>query len=491
MQRIRLKREPRLSLKHEAYAYQFEAVQAVRDLEYAAIFHEQGLGKTKIAIDLMVYWLQNKLLDTVLLIVKKSLLANWQDELAQHTFLSPKLLTNNRNANYYVFNSPARLILTHYEAVKSEQERISLFLKTRNVGAILDESTKIKNPDSALTETFLQLAPYFVRRVIMTGTPVANRPYDIWSQIAFLDSGLSLGYDFNAFKRSTDLSNDLAGNKCRQEAFEVQLGRIFSSIASFSVRESKKSGVVQLPKKEYRRVITDWEWHQENLYREIRNSLRATVIKHGLPVEDDSEAILKRLLRLVQVASNPRLIDKGYIAEPGKLASLRDIVYDNYRRNEKSIIWTSFTENVDWLARELKKHRPCRVHGKMDMVTRNNSIRRFKTDPDAELLIATPGAAKEGLTLTVANHVIFYDRSFSLDDYLQAQDRIHRISQEKACLVHNLIMQDSIDEWIDALLNSKHFAAQLAQGDISAGDYEKQMSYEFGSMLREILGVDS
>ncbi len=111
------------------------------------------------------------------------------------------------------------------------------------------------------------------------------------------------------------------------------------------------------------------------------------------------------------------------------------------------------------------------------------------TDPECRILLATPGAAKEGLTLTVANHVIFFDRSFSLDDYLQAQDRIHRISQTKICYVHNLIMEDSIDEWVDILLKSKELAAQLAQGDISLEFYRSQMTYEFGDILREILGL--
>ena len=82
---------------------------------------------------------------------------------------------------------------------------------------ILDESTKIKNPDAALTRTFLDLAPLFTRRVIMSGTPVSNRPHDIWSQIKFLDDGASLGDDFGAFKRSVNLSNDLAGVESRQK----------------------------------------------------------------------------------------------------------------------------------------------------------------------------------------------------------------------------------------------------------------------------------
>ena len=88
MQKLTLKKEPDLTLKHQAFAYQLEAVNAVKDLEYAAIFHEQGLGKTKVAIDLIIYWLSHHLLDTALIVVKKGLLDNWQRELASHSQLS-------------------------------------------------------------------------------------------------------------------------------------------------------------------------------------------------------------------------------------------------------------------------------------------------------------------------------------------------------------------------------------------------------------------
>ncbi len=487
MQKISLRKEPRLDVKHEAFTYQLEAVAAIRDRDYAAVFHEQGLGKTKIAIDLMVYWLDKKLVDTVLIVVKKSLLQNWKNELAIHTFLTPRTLTNSRGANFFVFNSPARVMLTHYEVVKTELERMKLFLKTRQVGAILDESVKIKNPASALTQAFFELAPLFARRVILTGTPIANRPEDIWAQIWFLDQGASLGTDFPTFKRSVDLSNKLRGHVDMQEDFEAHLEQALGAVSTFSVRQNKNSGVIKLPEKVIHRVNTDWEPQQLDLYRQIRDSLRAVVVREGLLTSDNSEGVLKRLLRLVQVASNPRLVDSAYSAQPGKLDTLLDLVEIIHEQNEKCIIWTSFTGNADWLARELRRFGARRVHGKLSIDARNRSIKRFITDPATEVLVATPGAAKEGLTLTVANHVIFFDRTFSLDDYLQTQDRIHRISQEKTCNVHNLIMSDSIDEWVDALLYSKQMAAQLAQGDISREYYQSHMSYEFGDILREVL----
>ena len=487
MQKLTLKREPDLTLKHEAFAYQLEAVNAVKDLEYAAIFHEQGLGKTKVAIDLIVYWLAHRQLDTALIVVKKGLLDNWQRELASHSQLVPRVLTNNRNGNFHVFNSPARVMLTHYEAVRAEKERMLLFLRTRSVGVILDESTKIKNPDAVLTRTFLNLAPLFTRRVIMSGTPVSNRPHDIWSQIKFLDDGASLGDDFGEFKRSVDLSNDLAGAESRQEALESQLQSIFHSISGFVVRETKASAEISLPEKVVHSVVTEWEPRQLELYRQVRESLRAIIFQDGQLVADESDVVLKRLLRLVQVTSNPNLIDASYQVEPGKLETLLELVSSIVRDGEKCIVWTSFVENVEWLARILRRHNPQLVHGMLGTREQTDAIRTFLDESSAKVFIATPGSAKEGLTLTVANHVIFYDRLFSLDDYLQAQDRIHRISQDRVCHVHNLIMPDSIDEWVEALLHSKRVAAQLAQGDIDRETYQKEMSYEFGDILRAML----
>ena len=371
MQKLTLRREPDLTLKHQAFAYQLEAFNAVKDLKYAAIFHEQGLGKTKVAIDLIVHWLSHRLLDTALIVVKKGLIDNWMRELASHSQLIPRVLTNNRGGNFFVFNSPARVMIAHYEAVKAEKERMHLFLRTRNVGVILDESTKIKNPDAALTRTFLDLAPLFTRRVIMSGTPVSNRPYDVWSQIKFLDDGASLGDDFGEFKRSVDLSNDLAGAESQQKALEIQLQSIFRSISGFAVRETKESAEISLPDKVVHSVVTEWEPRQQELYRQVREALRAIIIQDGQLMADESEVVLKRLLRLVQVTSNPNLIDASYQVEPGKLETFLELVSSIVRDGEKCIVWTSFVDNVEWLATILRRHNPQMVHGMLSTREQN------------------------------------------------------------------------------------------------------------------------
>ena len=86
---------------------------------------------------------------------------------------------------------------------------------------------------------------------------------------------------------------------------------------------------------------------------------------------------------------------------------------------------------------------------------------------------------------------IIYDRGFNLDDYLQAQDRIHCISQKKQCNIYNLLVVDSIDIWIDKLLKAKQNAAFLAQGDICLEQYQREIDYGYGDMVREILNIDN
>lgn len=486
MKRIHLSKEPTLVAKYKAFPYQKEAVDAIKDLDYAAIFHEQGLGKTKIAIDLLLYWLENTSIDTVLIITKKQLVANWVREFKDHTSFVPGVLDTNKNNNFYIFCRPMRVILANFEVLVSEKEQFKLYLNTRNVAIIIDESAKLKNPDSNLTKTYFELSPLFKKRVIMTGTPVANRPYDIWAQVFFLDHGKSLGKDFTEFKKDTDLSNKMASDENMQEKFEESVAQIFEKIKGFSVRETKSSGIITLPDKEYIQELVDFAPEQEKIYNKICEELQIEVVKDGDAKIDDTFPVVKRLLRLVQATSNPRLIDDSYNEISSKEVKLDEILNMIWNQHEKCIVWSNFIENIDYFNKKYQNFGSVKIHGRMTIDERNKSVDRFRKD-EYKVLFATPASAKEGLTLTMANHVIFYDRGFSLDDYLQAQDRIHRISQTKTCYIHNIIVKGSIDEWIDSLLNAKQDAAHLAQGDISMTNYKKIADFSFGEIIKQIL----
>ena len=463
-------------------------MRAVKSLPYAAIFHEQGLGKTKIAVDLALVWLVEDTVDTVFIVTKKMLVQNWFDELAIHSHITPKILSGNRRENNIALNSPILIYIMNYEVISANLELIRLFLNTCRVGIILDESQKIKTPEAILTRDFHSIANSFTRRIIMTGTPVANRPYDIWAQVKFLDDGKSLGTSFSCFKSSVDLPKD---SVCESD-YSKRLSNIFEKMKGFSVRKTKKTAGLELPDKTILTNYVQMEALQTAIYKSYRSNLAHEFISEGEVIIDDAEDILKRLLRLVQCASNPGLIDATYRGVPGKFTRLLELFQEiDLQFSRKAIVWTGFVDNVNWLSKQLQSFFPQKIHGRMTIVDRNKSVRRFKTDEKCRVLLATPGAAKEGLTLTVANHAVFYDRSFSLDDYLQAQDRIHRISQTEDCFVHNLIAKGTIDEWVDMLLNAKYQAAQLTQGDISQSEFSQNLSLDLSDALKQILASEN
>lgn len=478
-----LRKPPKLTPKHEAYPFQVDAMQAIKDLTYAAVFHEQGLGKTKIAIDLSLYWLEYDIVDTVFIVTKKTLVQNWIDELGAHSHITPRVLSSNQRDNSIALNSPVLVYVMNYEILSANLEILKMFLLTCRVGAILDESQKIKNPEGKLTCNFLAIASSFSRRVIMTGTPVANRPYDIWSQIKFLDGGESLGQSFQNFKHEMDLPSSPG----KTVSYEEALSRIKQCLQGFTIRETKQSSGLELPGKTIVSHFSELEYRQREIYENYRNNLSHEIGSDENLIEDNAEAILKLLLRLVQCASNPILIDKTYEAIPCKFLKLQEILNSADAQAGKFIVWTSFVDNVNWLSKKLTDYNPAKVHGRLTITDRNRAITRFKQDDSCRILVATPGSAKEGLTLTVANQAVFYDRSFSLDDYLQAQDRIHRISQNRECYVHNLIARHTVDEWVDSLLYVKHQAAQIVQGDMVEPPPNKAINWDLSTVLKDIL----
>lgn len=484
---FKMAHEPELTAKHAAFPYQEEAVEFVCGREFAAIFHEQGLGKTKIALDCALRWLSTQEVDVVLIVAKKGLIGNWRREFEMHTRIRPFVLSDKSAHNYYVFTTPCRVVLAHYEAIKKEEKRVRAWLKTRKVAVFLDEAVKIKTPGTDLSQCFFRLSPLFAKRVIMTGTPAANRPFDVWAPIFFLDHGATLGADYDQFKRQTDLSKDFHGNDVLLANYGKILADVQKRISSIAIRETKAGGKITLPSKEFVRIDCEWESNQLELYRQVREDLRAVVFRDGKLTEDDQDSILKRLLRLIQIASNPKLVDEAYSAEPGKFSQLYDLLTDITRLEEKAIVFTVFNENSTWLTKRLSAFGALCLNGSMPIERRNDTIKWFLQNESDRVLVATTGAAKEGLTLTVANHVIFYDRTYSLDDYLQAQDRIHRVSQTRECFVYTLVMRNSVDEWIDALLTQKHLAAQLTQGDINKEIYGEHADFSFVEILQSIL----
>ncbi len=484
--KINFKNKLNLQTKFAPIEFQQAQINAIQDLEYAAIFDEQGLGKTKISIDIFLHWLSMNYVDTIVIFTKKILVNNWKKELTMHTNLKPAVLTSNKDQNHSLFNSDRRIYISNFEALKSEHENFTFLAQDRNLGVILDESAKIKNPESELTKLFLDYSLLISRKLILTGTPVANRPYDLWSQIFFLDLGQALGNNFLEFKNNTDLPR----KNITDNNYARALMTVFPRLEAFCFRETKKSVNIALPPIDTKTIVCNWETHQRQMYDDILNEIGITVIRDGVSEYDISRDVIKKLLRLVQVASNPVLLDDTYNQDTGKFIELKKLI-KKIPQDDKIIIWTSFVNNVKWLGKELTflKVDNRLIHGGLSISQRNSNLYLFENEPSIRILVANPGAAKEGLTLTCANHAIYYDRNFTLDDFLQSKARIHRISQEKKCMIYLLKTIDSIDNWLSDYIYMKELAAKLTQQDITEEEFNAKVPRDLKTQLLNILNM--
>lgn len=472
-----IKAEQNYESKTNALPHQVEAINFIYEHKEIALFDEQGLGKTKIVIEALCWSMRRGEIEGVLVVAPMSLLYNWEQEVVKHSFLIPIVLRGSKREKRYKFMTGANFYITNYEAVIAELQRIKRFCKSRKVAVVLDESARIKDPSTKTAQALFQLIPFSMKRIIITGTPVANKPFDLWSQFYFLDEGKLLGSDFDGFKTRFNERNPY---------YKEHLQELKAVVTNHSIRRCKDE-VLELPEKKIINCYVKLSGKQLDLYNELREELRIEVMSlNGDIVIDEAENILKKLLRLTQIASNPILIDKGYIDTPVKFALLDNLLKEIVSKGEKAIVWTNFVENIMILKNRYSQYHPLVIYGDIPIKDRAEAVRKFQDSDKNMIMIANPAAAREGLTLTRANNAIYLDRNFNLVDYLQSQDRIHRISQTKECNIYKILAKNTIDEYIDRLVEVKQDFAGYIQGDKKMFQEE---SYEFLLNKQELLSV--
>ena len=269
--------------------FQEKAFNTFKSKSIAAIFFEQGLGKTKIAIDLMLYWFEEKALDKMFIVVKKGLVNNWYKEVQKHSFIIPAILSNKPTENTNLFMSRVNVIILNYEIILNEFERISELSKIRKLGVIIDESAKIKKPDAQISKKLHEISDSFEKKVIMTGTPSANRPEDYWSQIYFLDKGKSLGPKYKTFLDKVKISNELINDPNYQNTLIKNIESIKGKISDFALQETKETSNVSLPEKVFQTIEIDF-CLSNNIYTEVLTELKTQIKTENISFEDNLEA---------------------------------------------------------------------------------------------------------------------------------------------------------------------------------------------------------
>jgi SWI/SNF-related matrix-associated actin-dependent regulator of chromatin subfamily A-like protein 1 len=170
----------------QALPHQVEGSQFLANHEAAALFDEQGLGKSKQLIDAISQEIAAGRLDAALIICPNILKTTWGEEIERHCSSRYAVFGAGRKARRDAFRSlKAAFYVINYEAVVAELTALKALLRFKRCAIVLDESHRVKTPTAKVTRAIHALRIEAAKRIIMTGTPVANKPEDLWSQLYF------------------------------------------------------------------------------------------------------------------------------------------------------------------------------------------------------------------------------------------------------------------------------------------------------------------
>jgi len=189
-----------MNYKTKLYDHQKIAFEKFRDSEYFALFADMGTGKSKIAIDICAYHFQEGRVNACLIIAPNNVHAQWiREQFPEHCPVNyrPLIWSSGKRGKriwddmllrFLVENdSRLKVLAVNVEAFQSDSviPTVATFVKNHKVFIIVDEATRIKNREAKRTKTIHRLNKYGIR-CILTGTPTAKSPFDLWSQMEFL-----------------------------------------------------------------------------------------------------------------------------------------------------------------------------------------------------------------------------------------------------------------------------------------------------------------
>lgn len=440
--------------KFKLFPFQEEGVAWLKDKSAALLADDMGLGKTVQAI----HWAAAGRLPS-LVVVPAAVAYNWENELRDKWRPDDTVTLLFTGEKEELPQKLTDWTITTYSQVQKFLPQL------RGAGfkaIIIDEAQYIKTPDAQRTRAILELvAPEkpleghkpIPNRLAVTGTPIMNRPPELFPLLVFLGKEPRSGY--RAFVDRYAERQEAAGH----EYFVgyKNLEELHKSIQPFTLRRLKKDVLTQLPPKVQRPMwvgltnaaeYREAERHFLDWYREHVGDAAADKIAYSMQMQ-----ILVQLGQLRQIAAR------------GKVGPVSDFLEPCQESGHKVLVFSNFVEVVE----ELQAREGGLLYtGATPKDERDEMVQQFQTDPDTCFFFGTIGAAGVGITLTAADRAVFVDLPWTPAAKAQAEDRAHRIGQTKRVEVIPFLAKGTVDERVMALLADKEKVIAQAIDGLSA-----------------------
>ncbi len=469
--------------KSEPYQHQLETLQESYHRNLFALFLEMGLGKSKILLDNAGMLFEEGKISGLLIVSPKGNLRNWDinevnkhlpDRIERNVLVwqpnhTQKWLHDFKKMVDEPSDGQLNIFLVNVEAFATVKacKFVEEFMVTHDVMMAVDESTTIKNPKAKRTQHLIKLAPLADYRRILTGFPITKAPLDLYSQCYFLSPNL-LGFSsFYAFQaRYAITQRRQMGRHAFQQIVGFQkLEELQQSIKDFSIRKIKDE-CLDLPEKVYVKRHVELTDEQNKAY--------GTMKREALMILEDelfsTMNVLTQLMRLQQVVAGSLRNEEGetIILKNNRVQTVLDLLEET---SGKVVIFAVFQTDIQELERAITEKfgqgSVASYYGHTPQDERQKIIEKFQ-DPDSELryFVSNPQTGGRGITLTEASTMIFYSNSYDLELRVQAEDRIHRIGQERSCTYIDLVSPGTVDEQILRNLLSKVKISNEVLGEV-------------------------
>ena len=418
------------------------------------IADEMGLGKTLQAIGTIN---ADKLARRILIVCPATLKLNWKKEFAKW---------DTKNLSYGVITPKTKefpcldVIIINYELMTKWQADLRRFPWDVMV---VDEAHFVKNPktqraqeifgrvkartketrDDATGEvtvkTRLPLEPIPAkRRLFLTGTPIVNKPIEMWPLIQVLDPN-GLGSNFMKYAKrycgafQSKWGWDFNGSSNLDELQETLRSK-------FMVRRLKKDVLKELPPKIRQVLVLEGGASLKELLEKEKKTYDdySKFLKAG-EFETPEFGEMSAVRKLVAVAKIPFILDHVKLV---------------LEEQDKICVFVHHYEVLDALVAEFGK--ACvSIDGRTKNEDRQVAVEKFQNDPNVRVFIGTIRAAGVGITLTASSTVVFGELDWVPGNVSQAEDRCHRIGQTGTVFVRHLVLEGSLDERMAQIIVEK------------------------------------
>ena len=439
-------------LKVEPYPYQQEGIAFGLEKKRLLIGDEPGLGKTLQSIGIV---------DTAnayptLVVCPSSLKINWQREFEKFTDRKA-LVLDNSNATTWPYLLQMKMFhvaVVNYESLrkyfvwdirggaKTFRLKDVVFCPQIRMfrSVILDESHRVKDPTTQQAKFAKGICTGKEYIILLSGTPVVNRPEDLVAQLSIMDRLQEFGGK---------------GNFMLEYGSGDNLERLSSELyGRCLIRREKSKVLTQLPDK------TRMDLYVDIANREEYDTAQADLAEYLRTYTECSDQDIRRKMRMEALV---KFMTLRQLATLGKVAQAVDFIRTFLANGKPLIVFCSLHQVVD----ELRKSFPraVTVTGRDSMTDKQAAVDRFQQG-GTNLIICSIKAAGVGLTLTASSNVAFIELPWTYADCCQCEDRAHRIGQKDNVTCYYLLGRNTIDHVIYNLIHQKKsVAAQIMNSD--------------------------